>query len=300
VYTPPPLRINLSNNSEKQLNGFLKGKYGKSFIYDYDLGPNTYRGMEDYDYIYVFNSDGNKYLIKFSSRRPFVDNIENEWNTYEELYRLEDNSFVLQGVEGGTYGKYAYLILPFVEAKTLREALIETVSYRNTNANNKYVISIKNYIMPTLISVANDLQYMYKNNICHGDMHWDNVLLTTEGVKIIDFDKSGNCSEAISLGNKNIGNRKAVRSNYNFIGAPSNPDSGFFIMCKRVFEYLEMTTHVKKIQDIINNYMKSKHTKDDIEAAYSSVKALANLQKGGRRTRTKMRCILKRRVTSSK
>jgi serine/threonine protein kinase len=309
VYTPPALSITLRKNSEKQVKEFLTERYEKPFIYDYDLGPNTYRGMDYYDYIYVFNSNGNKYLIKFSSDSPFVDNIKNEWNIYEELYKLEDNSFVLQGVDGGTYGKYAYLILPFVEAKTLREALIETVSYRNTNSLNNYDNTIKNHIMPTLTSVANHLQYMYNNNICHGDMHWDNVLLTTEGVKIIDFDKSGKCSDPITLGNKNnrnldnknIGNRKEVRSDYNFTGAPYNMDSGFFIMCIKVFEYLKMTIHVKKIQEIIHTYIKSKHTKEDIEAAYSSVKkVLANVPKGGRRTRQSTRRKLKRRVTSSK
>jgi hypothetical protein len=76
VYTPPALSITLRKNSEKQVKEFLTERYEKPFIYDYDLGPNTYRGMDYYDYIYVFNSNGNKYLIKFSSDSPFVDNIK--------------------------------------------------------------------------------------------------------------------------------------------------------------------------------------------------------------------------------
>ena len=88
VYTPVPLRINLSNNAEKQIKDFLTGRYDKPFIYDYDLGKNTYRGMEYYDYIYVFNSNGNKYLIKFSSDSPFKDNIKNECHIFSFFQKI--------------------------------------------------------------------------------------------------------------------------------------------------------------------------------------------------------------------
>lgn len=287
VYTPPaaPLSLRLSPTIDdvEQLGRFLEERYKSPFDYDDDLGPNTYRRMDPYTHIYEFNI-GRLYLIKFSSDPIHKALIAHEWDMYEKLYTFDTQSYFIQGIKGGEFKGCAYTILPFIEAISLEEAV--------KDLSNTKLSAILN-------TVAEALLYLLSKDICHGDMHSGNILLTSDGVKIIDFDKAGPCDGQMNIGYASVKNRKALRKDLNFIGVPYNTHTGFFVMVKDIFRKKGIST--ERIDQIIQNYMESKHTKEDIEAAYSSVKGvLANLQKGGRRARARTRRILKRGVSSSK
>jgi predicted Ser/Thr protein kinase len=295
---PPPLSLFglRSKDPTRDLEKFLYHEYHTHFTLkendtvqkSNEIGSFYYR-MNGYDYIYVFIYDGKKYLIKFSSESPFKANITNEWNMYTRIYALHTHTFVVQGVKGGIFDNYAYIILPFVEGNTLRESL---------------PLLTKQGIVNVLLTVTDALEEMFHHNICHGDMHWDNILLTDDGVKIIDFDKTGPCDEASELGNMYIGSSTAfaVRQDYDFIGAPLNMNTGFFLLCKRIFNYMNKPTGY--IELIIKTYIDSNHTKEDIQQAYTSLKNVlqgASTSKGGRRTsKRRLRGSRSRRISSSK
>ena len=293
VETPPPLRLNLSRLSPtiddvEQLGAFLTEKYGKPFDNDDDLGTDTYRRMDPYTHIYQFNN-GSLYLIKFSSDPTHKDLIQHEWNIYTKIYRLKETSYFIQGIEGGTFKGCAYIILPLVNAKSLEESIAKE-SIANLS---------KSDIFRILSTVADALVYLLANDICHGDMHAGNILLTDDGVKIIDFDKAGPCDEMMNVGYTSVKNRKALRKDLNFIGVPYNTHTGFFVMVKDIFRKKGIS--VNKIDEIIDKYINSNSNREEIEEAYVSMKdILTKLQKGGRRTRRRRRRVLNRRVTSSK
>lgn len=277
------------------LEKFLHSEYKTNFTLTQDdtglqknhIGSFYYK-MKGYDYIYVFTHGGEKFLIKFSSESPFKANIINEWEMYTKIYALEKHSFALQGVKGGKFDEYAYIILPFVEGNTLREVLPRLT---------------KKDIVNVLLRIADALEQMFQHNICHGDMHWDNILITDDGVKIIDFDKTGACDEASNLGNIQIGPSRAVRKDYNFIGTPFNRDTGLFLLCKRVFEYMKEPKATSDIEQIIKRYIDSNHSKEDILQAYTSLKIVLeefSNSKGGRRSRRRRRRSSKHRMSSSK
>jgi serine/threonine protein kinase len=287
VYTPPAapmsLRLSPTIDDSEVLKEFLTKRYKTSFEYDDDLGPNTYRRMDPYTHIYEFNT-GRPYLIKFSSDPIHKGLIMHEWDMYQQLYSFDIQSYFIQGIEGGEFKGCSYTILPFIKAISLEESV--------KDLSNAKLFTILN-------TVAEALLYLLSKDICHGDMHSGNILLTSDGVKIIDFDKAGPCDGQMNIGYTSFNGRNAARKDLNFIGVPYNTHTGYFVMTKDIFRKKSIST--ERIDEIIKNYMKSKHTKDDIEAAYSSVKGvLANLQKGGRRTRRSTRCKLKRRITSSK
>ena len=288
VETPPPLRLNLSRLSPtiddvEQLEAFLTKKYGKPFDNDDELGPDTYRRMDPYTHIYQFNN-GSLYLIKFSSDPMHKGLIQHECNIYTQIYALEKTSYFIEGIEGGTFKGCAYIILPLVNAKSLEESIAKL--------SNSDIFSI-------LSTVADALLFLVANDICHGDMHAGNILLTDDGVKIIDFDKAGPCDGEMNVGYTSVKSRKALRKDLNFIGVPYNTHTGFFGMVKDIFRKKGISTN--KIDEIIDKYINSNSNREKIEEAYVSMKdILANVPNGGRRTRRRRRRMLKRRVTSSK
>jgi serine/threonine protein kinase len=248
-----------------RLESFFTETYGESFNYDDSLSPNTYRRMQPYIHIYEFNSNGNFYLIKFSSDPNYKELIAHEWSMYRQIYTFENQSYFLKGVEGGEYKECSYTILPFVKAISLE------ASAKRLN---------KEDFAQILSTVADALRYLLSKGICHGDMHAGNILLTDDGVKIIDFDKAGPCDGLMNVGYTSFKGRKPLRKDVNFIGVPYNTHTGFFIMAKDLCTKKGMPTH--KIDNIIDRYMRSNHMIEDIDVAYQAMK---EFPKGGRRTR---------------
>jgi hypothetical protein len=102
VFTPPPLRLSPTIDDMEQLGVFLSKRYNTPFKYDDELGLNTYHIMYPYSHIYEFNT-GRPYIIKFSSDPIHKGLIQHEWTMYQELYTLDTQSYLIQGVEGGEF-----------------------------------------------------------------------------------------------------------------------------------------------------------------------------------------------------
>jgi len=291
VVTPPPFldlgfRLSPTIDDVEELETFLTDRFGTPFTYDDNLGPNTYRHMHPYTHIYEFNHE-RPYVIKFSSDPIHRPLIQHEWDMYTQLYSFDNQSYFIKGVDGGTFKGCAYTILPFIKAKSLEESLLDLG---------------KEQIIDILNTVADALLYLLSKGICHGDMHAGNILLTDDGVKIIDFDKAGACDGQMNVGYTSVKGRKALRKDLNFIGVPYNNHTGFFIMVKDIFRKKGLS--VERIDEIIQRYMTSEHHTEDIQAAYQAMKGgrrrtfrKKSLQRRSRRRRSRSR---RSRVPSSK
>lgn len=269
-----PLRLSPSIDDVEQLGLFLETHYHTKFQYDDELSPDTYRRMEGYMQNYEINVDAKRYIVKFSSDLTYKSLIEHEWNIYDELYGFNDyeshKHMFLEGVEGGEYKGCAYMIIPYLPSKSLEES-IQQLSQRQIFAILRHVIG--------------GLDYLLSHDICHGDMHSGNILLTGDSVKIIDFDKAGGCNQVMNIGYRSFNGRPAVRKDINFIGTSYDDFTGFFLMCKDIFRKKGIASG--QIDAIIKKYSESNTSQEDIGYAYISA---MHLLKGGRRkTRRKVR-----------
>jgi serine/threonine protein kinase len=277
--TLSPLRLSPSIDDVEQLGMFLTSSYHTEFIYDEELIAYTYRRMEGYTHIFEVNVGGERYIVKFSSDPLYKSLIQHEWNIYDTLYDFDDydshKKYFIEGVEGGDYKGCAYMIVPYLPSKSL-EGSIQQLSNRR--------------ILEVLREVIDGLDYLLSHDICHGDMHSGNILLTRDSVKIIDFDKAGGCNETMNVGYRTFLNkRKALRKDINFIGTPYPNITGFFLMCKDIFKYKGIPT--SKLDEIIKRYLESSTSQQDIHAAYISARDMLyefTLNGGRRKTRRKV------------
>jgi len=270
--SPPP-------DNADQLNTFLEERYERHFQYDDDLDIDTYRRMETYEHIFEVNIRGKRFIIKLSSDPLYKSLIQDEWEIYKKLYSFDEytshKEYFLEGVEGGEYDEYAYIILPYLPSKSLDDSLPELS---------------KEKLFAILRTVIDGLHYLLSHDMCHGDMHSGNILIADTSVKIIDFDKAGGCNETMNVGYRTFKNRKALRKNINFIGTSYDTFTGFFLMCKDILTKKGVDT--TKLDEIIETYKKSSTSHQDIRAAYVSARGMFNgftLNGGRRKTRRKVR-----------
>jgi serine/threonine protein kinase len=194
------------------------------------------------------------------------------------LYRLPNyeanKQYFLEGVIGGDHKykdyEYSYILFPFIENQTLEE-------YSQTKQPVSHICTILHQLNLALV-------FLLKNGLCHGDMHAGNVLILPDRtIKVIDFDKSGDCDEKLETGYQTVRGRNAVRRNVDFIGVPSSSITGFFVLCKHIFTLQDLP--VERMDRIIQEYL----TDLPIEQAYAKMYAFLEAVKGqngqGRRTR---------------
>jgi serine/threonine protein kinase len=267
-----------------------------AFEYDSNLSSNTYRPIEPYTHIFEFNHEGSRYLIKFASDSTLqymTDDIymkpliQHEWDVYKQIQNLPEydkyKKYFLEGVKGGEY-KYseinscAYIILPYIKSESLEGFVREKLRVKD---NKEVARTLCNY----LEHVAYALEYLLSHGICHGDMHSGNILITDEGIKVIDFDTAGSCDQHMNLGRSNIKGRQTLRRNMNLIGYLGNTFTGFFVMCKSIFsKFNHLKPFVERIDTIVEEYLQ----REDVSLAYKKIISLLKsiqAQEGGRRTR---------------
>jgi len=273
-------RSPLPDNAD-QLKAFLEERYNRQFkcVDEDELDNDTYRQMKGYTHIFEVNIDTIRFIIKLSSDPLYKSLIQHEWEIYKKLYSFDDytshKQYFLEGVEGGEYDESAYIILPYLPSTSLHDSLPEL-------SNEK--------LFTRLRSVIDGLDYLLSHDICHGDMHSGNILLTRDSAKIIDFDKAGGCNETMNVGYRTFKNRKALRKNINFIGISYDTFTGFFLMCKDILTKKSIPT--TKLDEIMETYIGSSTSQQDIHAAYASARGMFNgftLRGGRRKTRRKVR-----------
>jgi serine/threonine protein kinase len=96
----------------------------------------------------------------------------------QKLAKL-DHENIVKVYTPGIINDIFYLIMEYIEGKTLRETL----------NNNITIQSRKTYWG----NIFGAMQYAHKKNIFHGDLHDRNILITAGGPKLIDFGTSAFC-----------------------------------------------------------------------------------------------------------
>jgi serine/threonine protein kinase len=279
-----------SVNSDDLLFSFFDKLYDKEILLafddeEFDSQADVYRIFGDRGYMYEFKNESKRYLMKLSADADIKGPIKNEREFYTQLYEILKNNpdyrkYFIEGVAGGEYVyqelTYEYIIIPFIENTPLDIYITQRPDIKK--------------LCDILYSVKEGLLFLFNNGLCHGDMHSGNVLITESGVLIIDFDTAGGCNERIETGFMD-----KSRKDVNFIGKPANPTTGFFIMCKNIFTFLNRKEG-EDIQEIIDTYLED----GDIGKAYDDlstvINTIRNSQTGARRLRNTRRLKAKRKA----
>jgi len=299
---PPPLslfsiskpNVNIVNDSES-IKKFIQEPFVRDIVNTQNVEIENFY---EYPHIYVGKK---QVLLKFSRDGVYKSNITNEWAIYKKIYALPDieryKHYFLEGVIGGEYDSRGYIILPYMDGLTLEEYI-----KKNIHSIDDKILSIT--ICKYLEEAAYALEYLLTHGICHGDMHAGNIFLTLDKtkaneaymLKIIDFDKAGQCDQLMNLGyssvtagyKKNTVNaaRQSVRRDVNFLGLAYDKNyTGFFVMCKDIFnKFTYLRAFIERINIIIEEYKQ----REDVFLAYKKIISLLKsiqAQEGGRRTR---------------
>jgi len=258
-YPSSPVSFNSGNSFDDKLERLLFQEFGE-LPYTANAKKNGYRQKEPYPHIFEIRK-GTKYLLKFYDSPPYDTLIRDEWNFYKTIYALTENTeyakYFIEGVRGGEFEGIPYILMPYVENTTLEDYVKGTVDIPD--------------LCNILSRVSHVLSFFVSKGLCHGDMHAGNVLITDEGVKIIDFDKAGECNQPVEAGYTRFKGRNALRRNMNFIGTGHFPPTGFFVMCKDIFAHIpKLVKYVPRIDEIIQGYV----AEEDIPSAYDAILAL--------------------------
>jgi len=271
-FSSSPLTISLSPriNTESAIEAFFTDRYGKSFSYE-NGGNNPediYAKFGDHEYMYAFTTGGQRYFLKFSADSLYSQLIMTELNIYTRIYDLADEEhkgFFVQGVEGGMFPyqgtTFSYIIIPYIESISL---------VRYTGKDVKEVLK----------GVVKAMRFLLGNDICHGDLHADNVLIQGTNPILIDFDSAGSCEEKSEVGYTKVKGRSVKRKNINFIGTPGNR-TGLFVICHDTLSRY-YPKDAEKVKEIITLYLET----EDIGSAYDALQKLLE-QKGGRTRKRK-------------
>lgn len=269
-----PVSFNSGNSFDDKVDRLIAQEFGE-LPYNTNAKKNGYRQKEPYPHIFEIRK-GTKYLLKFYDSFPYEGLIRDEWNFYKTIYAVTKNTeyakYFVQGVRGGEFEGIPYILMPYVENITLEDYVKGTVDITD--------------LCNILSHVTHVVYFLFTKGLCHGDMHAGNVLITNDGVKIIDFDKAGECDKPLEAGYARFKGRNALRRNMNFIGTGHFPPTGFFVMCKDIFAHIpKLVKYVPRIDEIIKEYV----AEEDIPRAYKAILALfdeiKDTQAGGRKTR---------------
>ena len=258
-YPSSPVSFNSGNSFDDKLDSLIVQEFGE-LSYNTNAKKNSYRQKEPYPHIFEIRK-GTKYLLKFYDSPPYDTLIRDEWNFYKTIYALTEDTnysqYFIQGVRGGEFEGIPYIIMPYVENTTLEDYVKGTVDITD--------------LCNILSHVSHVVYFLFTKGVCHGDMHAGNVLITEDGVKIIDFDKAGECNQPVEAGYTRFKGRNALRRNMNFIGTGHFPPTGFFVMCKDIFARIDtLVKYVPRIDEIIQAYL----AEEDIPRAYDAILAL--------------------------
>jgi serine/threonine protein kinase len=276
-FAPPSLSFAPPISVEAAIEEILSLRFGAHFT-EGPEGPEvtyTYTPYNPYDHIYTFNTGDTKYLLKISNH-DHAELIKHEYGVYQQLYSFaryhEHRKYFLEGVEGGSHKGFSYIFFPFLESTSLEV-------YIRSKHTHSEVCTILKKVMTALV-------FLLRNKICHGDLHAGNVLIHGDSVKVIDFDKAGPCDGVMHTGYARVKGRNGLRQNVNFIGTPDSKTTGFFVLCKDIFEQVGIQID---IDSIIEKYLAT----SKIDEAYGSITdeldKLIGKEQGGKGRRKKRR-----------
>jgi len=160
----------------------------KSLLMEYDiLRPDDIPVKDDEARsVYIFKQDGLTKVLKLGNKADRDDTtkyklLKKEYAIYQQLDALppEQRRFFPALYEGGDIGGIFYLLIEYVDGQVLTD-------YINEVATPRAPPPVK-----ILIELAKALEALRSINLVHGDLSTENILVTQDSVKLIDFEKSG-------------------------------------------------------------------------------------------------------------
>jgi serine/threonine protein kinase len=169
--------------------------------------------------IYIFKRDGITKVLKMGNKEARGDTtkyklLEKEYAIYKQLDTLppEQRAYFPILYDGGGLDDMFFLLIEYVEGKVLRD-------YINEHLTSPSPVKI-------LIELAKALEALRSIELVHGDLHTDNILVTQDSIKLIDFERTGKIGDIGGLFTERITLRDNVR------GSVSNEFGFLYIMYK--------------------------------------------------------------------
>jgi serine/threonine protein kinase len=173
IRTPSPVQA-LSYTEMKQIS------------MDYDiLTPDDVPIKDDMERsVYTFKQGGVMKVLKMGNKAPRDDTtkyklLKKEHAIYQQLDALppQQRVYFPSLYEGGDLGGMYFLLIEYVEGKVLTD-------YINEHLTSPPPVKI-------LLDLAKALEALRSINLVHGDLSTENIIVTQDSVKLIDFERTG-------------------------------------------------------------------------------------------------------------
>ena len=289
--TPPPLKISLAapkfisyDDMQKELEDHDIFKYDKIISDDRERS------------VCIYLLDGIKYVMKLGNRSTRNNTnkfhlLKKEIGIYKEISNFPEDAIyfpkmIASGIvnSGDIKNEFHYIIIEYIEGKTLYDYLNEKNSITDFNNSNE--------ILTILLNLTMALNALWSHGIVHGDLSVENVMIKPDlNVKLIDFEKS---AKYIPLKLNTIGTSKLN------VNSKDKEGYGFFFLVR-------ISLSVLKNRDAFIPFLRAIKTLiqpcDDCKDIYYKCAELINAEiikkTGGSKTR-KLRKIIrnKRKVAT--
>jgi serine/threonine protein kinase len=158
----------------------------KTLLMEYDiLTPDDIPKTEDEERsVYTFKQGGVTKVLKMGNKAPREDTtkfklLKKEHAIYQQLDALppEQKRYFPTLYDGGEVGEMYFLLIEYVEGKVLTD-------YINEGNTSPQPVKV-------LLELAKALEALRSINLVHGDLSTENIMVTQDSVKLIDFEKTG-------------------------------------------------------------------------------------------------------------
>jgi len=139
--------------------------------------------------VLIFKKDSVKYVLKMGNRKDKDDTtkfalLQKEDENYKELQLLNKPQYFPKVYDSGNIDEeFYYILMEFVEGKTLYDYVDAALSSKTSNSDKE--------ILTILLNLTEALNALWSGGIVHNDLSLENVMVEADlNVKLIDFEKS--------------------------------------------------------------------------------------------------------------
>jgi serine/threonine protein kinase len=191
----------------------------KSLLMDYDiLKPDDIsKGEDEARSVYTFKQGGVTKVLKMGNKAPREDTtkfklLKKEHAIYQQLDALppQQRSYFPRLYQGGDIGEMYFLLIEYVEGKVLTD-------YINEGKTSPPPVKV-------LLELAKALEALRSIGLVHGDLSKENIIVTQDSVKLIDFERTGRIGDDGGLFAQRINLKDNIR------GSESNTLGFLYIM----------------------------------------------------------------------
>ena len=158
----------------------------KSLLMEYDILRQDDIPIKDDEArsVYIFKQDGIKKVLKMGNKAARDDTtkyklLKKEYSVYEQLDALPPatRSYFPALYDGGEIGGIFFILIEYVDGQVLTDFIEQGIQSPTP--------------VKILIELAKALEALRSINLVHGDLSTENILVTRDSVKLIDFEKTG-------------------------------------------------------------------------------------------------------------